>query len=427
MPPPAPSLPASQTLAAGKPETMSAVSFLENRVKEDPDDIVALNKLSAYYLQLHRETDDVGYLEHALRMAQASLKVLPADQNLAGLRALALAEYETHNFVGAREHAFELTEYEPRRSFGFQLLGDALLELGNYDEAAKAYEQMETLDAGSIATETRLGHLALLHGDTATARQRYLKALDQAETAFSASDETVAWCQWQLGEVARATNQLPAAQEFYLAALKTFPEYPHAIESMAQLQAAQGKMDSAIRIFEEITHKRTDPIAVAILGDLYHMAGRTREASEQYESVGRLVQQNQLYSKLYNRHLVLFWADHDLNLDRAYTLAKEEYQIRRDIYAADALAWTALKTGKLDEARNAIRDALRLGTEDAKIFYHAGMIERAAGYKREAADFLNLALKLNPYFDPLQARVAKQALAEVDSQLLSLGNNTIHE
>ena len=36
-----------------------AVRFLEDRVKEDPDDIVALNKLSGYYLQLHRETEDV--------------------------------------------------------------------------------------------------------------------------------------------------------------------------------------------------------------------------------------------------------------------------------------------------------------------------------------------------------------------------------
>jgi Tfp pilus assembly protein PilF len=47
----------------GNDATMMAVGFLEERVKSDPDYIVALNKLAAYYIQLHRETEDVSYLE----------------------------------------------------------------------------------------------------------------------------------------------------------------------------------------------------------------------------------------------------------------------------------------------------------------------------------------------------------------------------
>jgi hypothetical protein len=46
----------------------------------------------------------------------------------------------------------------------------------------------------------------------------------------------------------------------------------------------------------------------------------------------------------------------------------KEYEARRDIYGADALAWTALKAGKISEAQSAIKDALRLGTQDAKGF-----------------------------------------------------------
>jgi tetratricopeptide (TPR) repeat protein len=405
--------PPSQTLAQGHQETMMAVNFLENRIKEDPDDIVALNKLSSYYLQLHRETDDVGYLEHALRCAQSSMKVLPADQNLGGLRALAVAEYETHNFVDAREHAHELTEYEPRRSLGFQLLGDASLELGNYDEAGKAYQKMEELDAGSVATETRLAHLLMLSGNSVTAHRKYLNALDQAKATSPASAETIAWCYWQLGEVARTSNQKNAALHFYRGALDAFPEYPHAVASLAQLRASQGDLDAAIASFEKITTKRADPVDVAILGDLYELAGRKDKASEQHQKVEQLCQQNQLYSRLYNRHLVLFWADHDLNVERAYTLAKDEYQTRRDIYAADALAWAAMKAGKLDEAQEAIKNAMRLGTEDARIFYHAGMIARAKGDGVSAAAFLTRALQVNPDFDPLQAKVAVQALASV--------------
>ena len=53
------SAPAIVTPSRGDDSTMVAVRFLEDRVKGDPDDIVALNKLSAYYLQLQRRTGAV--------------------------------------------------------------------------------------------------------------------------------------------------------------------------------------------------------------------------------------------------------------------------------------------------------------------------------------------------------------------------------
>ena len=90
--------------------------------------------------------------------------------------------------------------------------------------------------------------------------------------------------------------------------------------------------------------------------------------------------------------------------------AAKEYEARRDIHGADALAWTALKAGQLSEAQAAMKDALRLGTRDAKLFYHAGMIARAAGDDAAARDYLRRALALNPRFDPLQAVIARKAL-----------------
>ncbi|MDQ3754163.1 MAG: hypothetical protein M3371_05460, partial [Acidobacteriota bacterium] len=121
---------------------------------------------------------------------------------------------------------------------------------------------------------------------------------------------------------------------------------------------------------------------------------------------------SELNGELYNRQLAMFYADHDLKLEEAYTLAKKEYDARRDIYGADALAWTALKAGKIPEAQAAIKEALRFNTQDAKLFYHAGLIARAAGDGRAARDWLTRALKLNPKFDPLQAANAQRALAE---------------
>lgn len=97
--------------------TASPIRFLEDRVKQDPDDFVAYNKLAAYYLQILRETGNLAYLDLASRAARASLYAIPAEQNTGGLAAIAQAEYASHNFAAARDHATQLTKLAPGKSY----------------------------------------------------------------------------------------------------------------------------------------------------------------------------------------------------------------------------------------------------------------------------------------------------------------------
>ena len=60
--------------------------------------------------------------------------------------------------------------------------------------------------------------------------------------------------------------------------------------------------------------------------------------------------------------------------------------------------------------------ALELGTRDARLFYHAGMIERALGERATAARYLRQALATNPYFHPRYAADAKRALEALDAE-----------
>ena len=79
----------------------------------------------------------------------------------------------------------------------------------------------------------------------------------------------------------------------------------------------------------------------------------------------------------------------------------------RSSFGAATLAWAALKAGKLQEARQAMNEALRPGTEDARFFYHRGMIARALGDTVAANSYVPRALALNPHFDPIQSSIAK--------------------
>ncbi|HEX8068468.1 MAG TPA: tetratricopeptide repeat protein [Pyrinomonadaceae bacterium] len=408
-PPPPPAAP----LAADDEMVESTIRFLEDRVRQDPLDFIAYNKLCGYYLQRQRETGDVQYLELAARAARASLKAIPAEQNAGGLAALARTEFATHDFASARDHAQQLTKLEPRKSYPYELLGDALLELGDYDGADAAFAQLERASgAQSLSASLRRARVYLLRGQTDEARARYQVALALALDPVPPDRETVAWCRWQLGEVAFGVGNYDEAERQYTDALTTFPDYYRALAGLGRVRAARGDLPGAIARYEQVTKRLPDPVYVAALGDLYTLAGRGRDAQAQYALVEQIARLGALNGQLYNRQLALFYADHDLKPAEAYELAAREYEQRRDIYGADALAWAALKAGKLAEARRAVGDALKLGTRDARLFYHAGLVARAAGDRAAAADYLKRALALNPQFDPLQARVAQRALAE---------------
>ena len=390
------------------------IRFLEDRVKRDPDDFIAYNKLASEYLQRLRETGDITYLNLASRAAEASTKILPAEQNKGGLISTIQVEYSSHDFSAARDHAKRLIEIDPDKGYAFQFLGDSLLELGQYDEAETAFRQMEKFGGiqllTKVAMEQRWARLALLRGNSAAAMQHFSAALKLAKSVPEPPKETVAWCQWQLGETAFAAGEYKAAEQYYRDSLATFPDYFRSLASLARVRSAQGDTAGAIELYEKVVHILPDPNFVASLGDFYIFAGREQEAATQYELVEKIGHLSTLSGTLYNRQLALFYADHDLKPEEAYSDASKEYEVRQDIYGADAVAWTAFKAGKLAEAQAATKDALKLGTKDARLFYHAGMIENAAGNRDEAKRLLRLCLKTSPVFDLLQSATAKRTL-----------------
>ena len=405
-------VPPASPVPANTDGSEQAIRFLEDRVKKDPDDFIALNKLTGYYLLRLRETGNVTWLDLAARAARNSLKAIPAEQNAGGLSLLAQVEFASHDFASARDHAEQLTRLEPRKAYPFLQLGDALTELGDYEAAKSAFGEMKRRGSADVAARTRLARMAALTGDNARAEGLYAEALNLAVEAVPPSRETIAWCRWQLGETAFGVGDYDRAAKHYRDSLVTFPDYYRAHAGLGRALAAKGDLNGAIEHYERAVRILPDPVSVAALGDLLQIAGRAKEAEAQYTLCEQTAKIGAAGGQLYNRQIALFYADHDLKSGEAYQLAKREYETRRDVYGADALAWAALKAGKIDEARQAVKDALRLGTQDAKLFYHAGMVARAAGDRATAQDYLRRALKLSPRFDPRQSQVAKQALAE---------------
>ncbi|MDQ3115757.1 MAG: tetratricopeptide repeat protein [Verrucomicrobiota bacterium] len=404
--------PAATIIPPEEAASNHALRFYAGRVKRDPEDTRSQNALAELYLQRVRETGNEDYLPLALNAARASLRTVVAERNLGGLTALAHAEFANHAFAAARDHARRLIELNPAKSEPYAILGDASLELGAYPEAAAAFEKMKQLGEGDAGTEVRLARLAILHGAPAEAHQHFEAALALLLALPRPSNETLAWCRWQLGEIAFAAGDYASAENYYRTALKDAPSSFRALGSMGRVRAARGDFPAAISFYEQAV--RIVPVVdfMAAMGDLYQLSGRSKDAAVRYELVEQLGEHSRkVHGTPYDRRIALFLADHDLKTEQAYALARGEFDAgRHDIYGADALAWTALKAGRIAEAQAAIKEALRLGTLDARLFYHAGMIARAAGDESGAAILLRRALALNPHFDPMQSEIARRAL-----------------
>src|SRR6266568_3294023 len=401
------SVPPAVLLPSTAATDAQTLRFLQDRIKADPDDFIAQNKLAAWHLQRVRETGDLASLEIAMRAARASLTTLSAEHNTGALTLLAQAEFTAHEFAASLKHAERLIELEPGKGYPFEILGDALLEIGEYERAETAFREFD-LSGGiqgltRVAIEQRMSRQAYLRGDEATSERRMLNALKTALSLPVPPRETVAWCRWQLGELAFGAGHYAAAEQHYRDALTTVPGYFRALASLGRVRAARGDLADAIAQYEHAVNIIPDPAFVAALGDLYKRVGRDGDAEKQYrlvEAIGKIT--------VYSRQQALFYADHDVKPQEAYSIAAKEYSIRKDIYGADAVAWTALKAGRLNDAQVAIEEALRLGTQDAKLFYHAGEIARAAGDHASALNYFKRVSALNPEFDPLQATIMKK-------------------
>jgi len=92
-------------------------------------------------------------------------------------------------------------------------------------------------------------------------------------------------------------------------------------------------------------------------------------------------------------------------------------QERPSIFAADVLAWTLYKSKHDAEAAHAIQQALRLGTKNALMHYHAGMIYNRLGDSEKAGAHLRMAMSINPHFSVRYEPTARQLLVELQPRI----------
>jgi tetratricopeptide (TPR) repeat protein len=400
--------------------TDERIAVLQNQVKESPDDYSRYDHLGAAYFQKARETGDIAYYELAEKTLNRSVALMPRNPTTVDpLVDLALVYMGEHRFTDALISTQQAIAAGTGNLVAFATEGDAYIDIGEYEQAAAAYDTLRTL-GGAIASpltlaymaDSRLSYLKFLSGETAES----IRLMNQATVAalqLNIPKENLAWLYYEWGQRYFQAGDLQHADMAYSSALAADPGHYRSLAGLAQVRAAQEKLDDSIKLYKASVAIVPLPQYIADLGDIYLKTGQNREAQEQYDLVEYIGHLGKLNQVLHNRDLALFYADRGMKLTEAVQLARDELAVRQDIYTWDALAWVLFKNHQLPEAKQAIDKAQRLHTNDPILLFHAGMIEHALGNDAAAQDDLRRALAINPHFHIFYAQQAADTLAEV--------------
>jgi tetratricopeptide (TPR) repeat protein len=379
------------------------VALLQKILKQHPD-AELYYRLSDLYVQKGRQTGDITYFNLASKALQEALRLQPNLE--AAHRHLAFVLYSLHDFAGATSEAGRAIQLDSRDSYAYGVLGDAQLETGEYQAAPETYAQMAAIKNDLYSYSRRSG-LETIRGENDAAIADLKRAI-AAGIQTNEPPEGVAWAQVVLAQDYFLMGKLDDAYIAGAAALNTYPAYHRALAILGQVRAAQGKLDEAAVLYRRAIAVIPLPEYAAALSDVYAKLGRQKDAQEQRQLVEFIARLNALNRVLYNRVLVDYYADHDIDHQQALDLAAGEFKIRHDIYGHDALAWALYRDGKPDAALPHILSALRFKTTDARLYFHAGMVYAALGRNDRARAMLERALAINPHFQPVLDEVAER-------------------
>ena len=383
--------------------TAGAIARLESQNRARPGDADVLVGLGFAYQVRWRESADASYLPRSEAALRQALRARTDDPNaILGLGSLALIR---HEFRAALARGLEAKRLLPGSARPYGVIGDALVELGRYDDAFRAFDRMVSLRP-NLAAYARVAYARELTGDLEGALAAMRLALESA----AGEPEPTAWSLVEIAKLELNLRRVSDARQHVREALRVLSGYPSARHELARVEIAAGRLRAATAAARQAAEAVPTSAAVALYADLLHRAGRTAAARQQRATVAvvdRLLRANGVRVDLES---AIYRADLGLAPVQTVELARRARADRPSIYGDDALAWALARAGRCNEALEWSRRSLRLGTNDPLLFFHRGFAEGCAGNDAALRTWYTRALALNPEFSVRWAPVARAAL-----------------
>ena len=247
---------------------------------------------------------------------------------------------------------------------GRAIRADADLQLGRYAEARRAYERL-VAETGSWDNLARLAHFEQVLGDPERADALFAEAADEITAKELRS---YAWVETHRGLLHQRHGRLDEAEGHYERAQAAYSGYWLVEKHVAGLRAAQGRLDEAIVIAEDVAARVARPELAQAAGDLLRRAGRPDAARAWHmRALAGYLESASLGEVQYHHHLAEHYADVEGDGAAAVLWAERDRELRPH-YATDAaLAWALHRAGRHDEALEAAHRTLASGVQDPHV------------------------------------------------------------
>ncbi len=350
----------------GDEEIDREIKRLQDEARSNPDRADSMKRLGWAFIAKARLSYDPGYYKLGEQCALCIRSKNDDDPDALLLQGHILQSL--HKFKDAEPIARKLVMIR-NQAFDYGLLGDMLMEQGRLTEAVTAYQKMIDLKP-DLQSYTRVAHMRWLKGDL----DGSIEVMRMAVTSGNPRDaEPTAWAYTRLGIYELQAGDTEIARKSAEIAFQFAPNYAAALLLRGRILLAQGKAEEAIESLQHAATLTRLPEYEWTLADALRKAGHSQTAEEVERCLIRDGAMND------PRTFSLYLATRGQQVQKALHLAQDELNTRADVFTIDALAWALNANGRVPEALEYSKKALTEGTQDARLFYHAGRIALAAG------------------------------------------------
>ena len=384
--------------------TVASIRFFEQRLSERPGSFTTANALAARHLRRFRETGRYADVRQAAHVTRGGLREV---ETVSGRAQLAAALLVQHRFVEAAEHASVALRLDSAKAAANAAAFDTFIERGAYTDAQAA---LDRLDPRGFAFLVRRARVKAMRGDFAAAGRDLAHACRGIESD-GVDAQALAWCYTDQAIMAAALGRQRQAGAYLRRALDASPEYARALKELAWMAYRNGQLRDAEMFYGRLLDlEREDEYDVHLaLAQVAQAAGDTLRARE-YEAAFEQLARKSGMERLYGHHLSTYLATQPGRETEALQLARADLAQRPTAESYEALSWTLLHTGRLDEALDAAERMIE-GYPDGTGFYRAGVVHFAAGRIPEGRRLFKRALERRHELDPADERAIRRRLA----------------
>ena len=304
----------------------------------------------------------------------------------------AIIALELHRLADVRR-SLEVCATLRDSTYGGALQADLDFQEGRYESAREGYEDVIENDP-AWDNLSRLAHLKAKMGDITGADQLYARA---QEELTAKQMRQYAWVELERGGLDLSRGWYEDARVHYEQADRAYSGYWRVEERMVELLRARGKLDEAVALCERVVARVRRPEFQQVLGELCELTDRSGEAEAWLEKACAAYLESAGRGEVhYYHHLADFYADVREDGAESVRWALKDLELRENFSTQATLAWALYRARRFAEARELVERALASGAKDARLFYRAGMIHRAAGGGSRGDDYLRMAAEWNP-------------------------------